>query len=374
MLYATIMAGGSGTRLWPESRRRRPKQLLTIQTDRTMIQATVDRLGELVAPQRVLIATTEALAGPIHEQLPQLPAESMVCEPCPRNTAPCIALAALRVVREDPEGVMLVLPADHVISPDAALHRAIRSGESLVEADPRRLVTLGIRPTFPSESYGYIERGEALGASADEAPPAYAVKQFREKPEAEVARQYVETGRFYWNAGIFLWKAKTVLEALGRFEPQMWAHLERIGEEAGTERFAEVLQGEFSAIEGKSIDYAVMEPASRSPGDAAGASFPVVVVEAPFDWDDVGGWRSLERLREPDEHGNVLDAARCIAHDTTGTIVRCHEADHVVGLTGVRDLIVVVTPDATLVADKANEESVRALIAALKERGWEEYL
>jgi mannose-1-phosphate guanylyltransferase len=380
VLYATIMAGGAGTRLWPESRRERPKQLLEVQPGKTMIQATVDRLGDLVEPQRVLIATTEQLAGTIHEQLSQLPPESFVCEPCPRNTAPCIALAAQRVVREDPEGTMVVLPADHVISPDDAFRRAIRSGAELVEEEPRRLVTFGIRPAHASESFGYIERDRELetgAASRDEFPAAYRVKQFHEKPEAEVAQQYLETGRFYWNAGIFLWKAKTVLDALRHFEPEMFSHLERIAEAADTDRFAEVLRREFAAIDGKSIDYAVMEPAAagRPPGDAAaGPAFEVVVIEAPFHWDDVGGWRSLERLGEPDEHGNVIDAERYINHGATGTIVRSRDPKHVVALVGVHDLIVVVTPDATLIANREDEESVREVIAELKRRGWEEHL
>jgi len=374
------MAGGAGTRLWPESRRQRPKQLLKIQADRTMIQGTIDRLADLVEPPRVLIATTEQLAGKIHEQLPQLPRESFVCEPCPRNTAPCIALAALHVLRRDPEGTMVVLPADHVISPDEAFRSTIRLGVALVEEDPRRLVTLGVRPTYASESFGYIERDQALrpsAASPDDSPPAYRVKQFHEKPRAEVARQYLETGRFYWNAGIFLWRAKTVLDALRRFEPEMSSHLERIADAFETDRFPEVLDREFAAIRGKSIDYAVMEPAAadRSTGDsAAGPGFGVVVIEAPFGWDDVGGWRSLERLRPPDEHGNVIDAVRCVHQAATGTIVRSHDPNHVVALIGVQDLIVVVTPDATLIANKENEESVREVIAELKKRGWEEHL
>jgi mannose-1-phosphate guanylyltransferase len=374
------MAGGAGTRLWPESRRERPKQLLRIQGNRTMIQATVDRLGDLVEPQRLLIATTQELGGEIHEQLSQLPRESLVCEPYPRNTAPCIALAALRVMRDDPEGTMVVLPADHVISPDEAFRTTIRLGADLVERKPQRLVTFGIRPTYPSESFGYIERDQPLQAgttSPDETTSAYRVKQFHEKPKAEVAQKYLETGRFYWNAGIFLWKAKTVLDALRRFEPEMFSHLERIADAVDTDRFSEVLDCEFAAIRGKSIDYAVMEPAAADGSTedrAAGPAFEVVVIEAPFDWDDVGGWRSLERLGQPDEYGNVIDAERYINQGASGTIVRSQDPRHVVALLGVQDLIIVVTPDATLVANKEHEESVREVIAELKRRGWEEHL
>ena len=367
MLYAVIMAGGSGTRLWPESRRDRPKQLLKIQPGRTMIQATVDRLGGLVPPARVLIATTGRLAGKIHEQLSQLPRESMLAEPCPRNTAPCIALAAIRIMREDAEATMAVMPADHVIRPEEAFQDAIRFAEALVEERPGRLVTFGIRSTYAAESFGYIERGEPVESAAsalfDNPPAAFGVKQFHEKPSAEVAKRYLAAGTFDWNAGIFLWKARTIWDALARYEPAMFQHLERIADAADTPEFPEVLEREFAQIEGESIDYAVMERAPE-----------VVVIEAPFAWDDVGSWRSLERLREPDEKGNLLDAARHLTIDVEGTIVRADDPDHVVALMGVKDLIVVVTPDATLIANKKDEESIRQVIQELKDRGWEEYL
>jgi len=366
MLYAVIMAGGSGTRLWPESRRDRPKQLLNIQPDRTMIQATVDRLGGLVPPEQVLIATTDRLAPEVQEQLSQLPRESMLAEPCPRNTAPCIALAAIRIMRENPEAAMVVMPADHVIHPENAFQNAIRFAEALVEERPQRLVTFGIRPTYAAESFGYIERGEPVesaAASFDDPPAAFAVKQFHEKPSADVADRYLAAGTFDWNAGIFLWKARTIWDALAQYEPVMFQHLKRIADAVDKPHFPEVLKREFADIEGKSIDYAVMERAPE-----------VVVIEAPFEWDDVGSWRSLERLRKPDEKGNLIDAAKHVAIDVEGTIVRADDPEHVVALMGVKDLIVIVTPDATLVANKEDEESIRQVIQQLKDRGWEEYL
>lgn len=367
MLYAVIMAGGAGTRLWPESRRDWPKQLLRIRAGRTMIQATVDRLGDLVPPGRVLIATTERLAGKIQQQLTQLPRESMLCEPCPRNTAPCIGLAAIRIMREDPGATMAVMPADHIIEQEEAFQGALRFAEALVQEQPERLVTFGIRPTYPAESFGYIEGGKPLNseasASFDNPPAVYNVKQFHEKPDAEAARRYLEAGTFSWNAGIFVWKARTIWDALARYEPKMFEHLGRIADTVDTPQFPEVLDDEFARIEGKSIDYAVME---RYP--------EVVVIEAPFDWDDVGSWRSLERLQEPDEHGNLIDAARHVAIDAEGAIVRAGDPNHVVVLMGVKDLIVIVTPDATLVAHKDNEESIRQVIEELKDRGWQQYL
>lgn len=363
MLHAVIMAGGAGTRFWPESRVNRPKQLLAMLGSRTMIQSTVDRLGELAPPDRVFVATTAHLAKPIAEQLPELPPDAMIVEPCKRDTAPCIGLAAMQIVRRDPEAVMAVMPSDHVIRPDAAFQDAIRTAAGLVDEDPTRMVTFGIRPTYPAETFGYIERGEPLTPSADGTAKAFQVKKFHEKPKADVARAYLASDSYFWNSGIFVWRAKTILDAIGRFQPEMIGHLERIADAAGSEEYDDVLAREFAAIEPISIDLGVMEHASG-----------VVMIEAPFTWDDVGSWRALERLREVDVDGNVIDAARHIGINTKDTIVRATEGDHVVVTMGVRDLIVVVTPDATLVADKHDEESIRQVTRRLEELGWRDCL
>ncbi len=365
MLYAVIMAGGSGTRLWPESRSGQPKQLLRIQGERTMLQQAVDRLGELVPPERILIATTEQLADRVYDQVSHLPREAVLAEPCPRNTAPCIGLAAIRVLREDPEGTMAVLPADQVIEPDDRFRDALRLAEALVEEDSERLITFGIRPTYPSQSFGYIEQAERLDGpvAAQSTTGVHRVARFHEKPDAETAAGYLAAGNYLWNAGIFVWKARTVMEALARYEPGVHARLASISQAVGRAEFHEVLTREFAVIDKVSIDYAVMERARK-----------VVVIEASFDWDDVGSWRALERLRPPDPRGNVLDAAKSIEINSSGTIARCQEPNHALVLVGVKDLVVVATPDATLVADKNSEESIRQVIEELKARGWTEYL
>ncbi|MEX0678506.1 MAG: mannose-1-phosphate guanylyltransferase [Pirellulales bacterium] len=380
MLHAVIMAGGSGTRFWPESRAARPKQLLRLVGQRTMIQSTVDRLGALVPPQRILIVTGAHLVDEIKNQLPQLPARAMIGEPCRRDTAPCIGLAALRIVREDPGGIMAVMPSDHVISPDEAFQEAITLAQKLVEHSTNRIVTFGIRPSYPAESFGYIERGAPFDASGDgfngeerdgtvvsddevgdQRQIVFHVRQFREKPQADVARKYVEAGTFYWNSGIFVWKAATILQALEERQPEMMNRLKTIVAAADTAGYDEVFAREFAAIAGISIDYAVMEHAAD-----------VVVVEAPFSWDDVGSWQAIARLQGSDAEGNTI-SARHLGLRTSGTIVRGGD-DHLIVTLGVSDLIVVHTPDATLVANKHDEEAIRQLVKVIADRGWHEYL
>lgn len=360
MLYAIIMAGGSGTRFWPVSRNVRPKQVLDLAGHRSMIQATVDRLGQLTSAERTLVVTNRRLVGEICRQLPDLPAASVIGEPCKRDTAPCIGLAAALVARDDPEALMAVMPADHVIEPTAEFQRAIRHAASLVEQQPSRIVTFGIRPSYPAESFGYIERGESVQVPGD-SPPTYRVQRFREKPSAAVAEEYLAAGNFYWNSGIFVWKAQTILEALTKYEPEMTAHLHTIAEAAGTSDFEAVLDREFEAISGKSIDYAVMEHYED-----------VVVVESPFQWDDVGSWQSLARLRGSDENGNTV-AGQHLGIRTNNTIIR-GDAGHLIVTIGLDDCIVVHTPDATLVARKDQEEAVREVVKQLQEKGWTGYL
>ena len=365
MLHAVIMAGGSGTRFWPESRDARPKQLLRLFGERTMIQATVDRLAALAPPERILVVTNEQLVGEIRKQLPRLPAAALVGEPCRRDTAPCIGLAALMILREDPDGVMAVMPADHVISPDDVFAGAIHQAVRLVEDAPERLITFGIRPTYPAESFGYIERGAELPqgkeSATGRAAPIYHVMRFREKPQADVAREYVEAGSFYWNSGIFVWKAATIVDERAARQAEMVARLRTIAEAVGSKNYPKVFAREFGAIKGISIDYAVMEQARD-----------VLVVEAPFAWDDVGSWQAIARLERAGADGNTV-LGRHLGIDTTGTIIRTSE-DHLVATLGVSELIIVHTPDATLVANKHDEESIRQLVKLIGERGWQQYL
>jgi len=359
MLHAIIMAGGAGTRFWPASTKEIPKQLLDLASSRTMIQETVDRLGDLAPAERTMIVTNRRLETSIREQLPDLPADSVVGEPCKRDTAPCVGLAAILVAHQDPDAVMIVMPADHVIRPEAKFRSAVEYAASLLEEDPTRIVTFGIRPTYPAASYGYIERGEVLPGS--DRLLTFQIKDFHEKPSVEVAQEYLDRGGFYWNAGIFVWRAQTILDALKKFEPEMHDRLMTIAGSIGTPEYAKTLEQEFSAIEGKSIDYAVMEHYENR-----------LIVEASFEWDDVGNWSSLARLNEPDEEGNIV-IGRHVGYHTVNSIIRGH-GEHLVATLGMKNCIIVHTPQATLVANREDEESIRQLVSLIEQRGWSHYL
>jgi mannose-1-phosphate guanylyltransferase len=360
MLHAIVMAGGSGTRFWPASRAALPKQLLPLAGDRTLLEDTAARLDGLVPADRILVVTSARLLDAARRQLPQVPASGLVGEPCKRDTAPCIGLAALLVSRHDPDATMAVMPSDHVIRPSETFRAAIRQAAAIVEAAPGRLVTFGIRPTYPAEGFGYIQQGEPLAVGRGDAP-AHTVARFREKPPASVARDYLAAGTYLWNAGIFVWKAKTILAALAERQPEMLQRLERIAAAWDTPRRDDVFAAEFAAIKGISIDYAVLEHATD-----------VAVIEAPFTWDDLGGWSAVARQRGADEQGNTI-VGRHLGIDSTGTIVHAGDG-HLVVTMGLVDMLVVHTPDATLVAERTHEEAVRKVVAELEARGWNEYL
>lgn len=324
-----------------------------------MLQTTLDRLSGLVSNQHVLVATNSQLVDSVVSQLPDLPIEHIIGEPVKRDTAPCIGVAASLVQAADKDGIMIVMPSDHVIEPRSEFHRAIQAGVKLIEQDPQRIVTFGIRPTYAAESFGYIERGEPLEGSSGVA--AFEVQRFREKPKKELAEEFFRAGSFYWNSGIFLWSAKTILGALQSYEPAMYQHIEKIAQAIGTPNFQKKFVEHFSAIEGKSIDYAVME---RHP--------KVAVIEAPFQWDDVGSWQAMSRLLKPDSNGNAVEGP-FLGIDSKNLIVRS-EPDHLVVTIGMQDVIVVHTKDATLVAPKQEEERVREVVKQLQELGLREYL
>jgi mannose-1-phosphate guanylyltransferase len=359
MLYAVVMAGGSGTRFWPMSRRSRPKHLLALLGSSSLLQQTIQRVTPWMPPERILVITGADHAVAVRSQLPELPERSVIAEPMRRDTAPCIGLAAELLCSADPNATMLVLPADHVIASNEQFRKTIDVAESLVQENSRRLVTLGIKPDRPATGYGYIQRGKPL--ERHDGWPVYAVSRFREKPDQETARKYVESGEFYWNSGVFVWSARAVLEEILRTRPAMFEALDRIGRAWNTPSGESTLTHEYERMQAISIDYAVLE---SSPN--------VVVVEAIFQWDDVGSWGAVERLNGSGTGSNTIQGLHC-GVDTTSSIVLT-DPDHLVATIGVENLIVVQCGKSTLVAHKSREESVRQLVDQLRQRGLEGFL
>lgn len=369
MLHAVILAGGSGTRLWPESRQSKAKQFLCFESNRSMIQSTADRLTRLVSERQLWALTTAAMSEQIQVSLPDLPVSQVIAEPAARNTAPCIGLAAIKLLKVDPDATMIVLPSDHVIQPDEVFCDTLQFAADLVEEDANRLITLGIKPTFPSTSYGYIQRNGQLytpiSAKWTKLTAAYNVVRFHEKPNIEKATEFLATEQFAWNAGIFVWKAKTIFDLLCRFEPEIGGLLEKILPTIGTPEEQLTIEKNFPLMKKISIDYAVLERAES-----------IIVLESTFSWDDVGTWCSLDRLYSDrrDENGNLAVGAKILTVDSKNCIVRSDDPGHLFALLGTEDLIVVHADKATLIARKDHEESVREIIERLKENRWDDYL
>lgn len=357
MLHAVIMAGGSGTRFWPQSRKQMPKQLLKLAGNRTMIQQTLDRCDGMIDTANSWVVTNAVQVAKTQEQLPELPSQNVLTEPEARNTAPCVGLAAVHALHRDPDAIMFIMPADHVISPIETFQTAARKAVSVVEADPSRLVLFGVTPDFPSTGYGYIERGETVtGAEA-----VFEVQSFREKPELALAQQYVDSGNFYWNCGIFCWKAATILNQLKQHEPDTYDRLQIVKAAIDSDSYDAVLAEQFPQMNSISIDCAVLERASG-----------VTVLEAPYNWDDVGSWLAVPRLAGTDDSGNTIDGT-VVDLDTKNCIVRTTD-NHLVATLGVEDLIIVHTEDATLVAHRDDSERIKQILEELKRKGKDTYL
>jgi mannose-1-phosphate guanylyltransferase len=337
----------------------KPKQFLTLVGNRSLLQQALERIEVLTPPERTWIITGASYCAETARQLPSLPAQRIVGEPCGRDTAACIGLGAALVARDDPDGVMLVMPADHVIEPAQEFRRAALVAEQLVKDNPAALVTFGIKPTFAATGYGYIERGAELAKRQGIA--VHRVGSFREKPHIELAEQYAASGKHFWNSGIFVWSAATILNELRKNQPALAAAVERIAAAWETPRQQEVLTKEYAGLGRISIDYAVMEKAAE-----------VLVVEAPFQWDDVGSWLAIERRHPQDAHDNTVLGTH-LGIDTHHCVI-AGDKDKLIATLGVSDLIIIQDGDAILVAHREEEGNIKKIVEELKKRGQEKYL
>lgn len=347
--FAVIMAGGSGTRFWPLSRRDRPKQLLPLGVgEEALLAATARRAAKLIAPERIFVVTSDRLAEPIAAMLPEVPRENVLAEPVGRNTAPCVAWAAAHVQRIQPEGVLAVLPADHHIGDEEAFVEVL--SRALGAAAGGDMVTIGVQPSRPETGYGYIELGEPIAEGVHRA------RRFVEKPNRQRAEQFLAAGNFLWNSGMFFFRADVIRDAVRRHLPGLGEAIDAFDEAAKGGDEAKVVAERYADLPAVSIDHGVMEKAER-----------VAVVPGDFGWSDLGSWTTAWELAERDAADNALPP-EAVAVETSGCYARAPEGK-LVALVGVRDLVIVDTEDALLVVPRARAQDVRAVVDALEKRG-----
>ncbi len=348
--FVVIMAGGRGERFWPQSRLHRPKHLLPIVGDKPMLTQTVERLDGFVPPENIFIITNREQREAVLSVCPSVPAENVVSEPVGRDTAAAVGLAMVLVRGRDPDASLAMLPADHVIRDRDGFQTVLETAFSAAEREPV-LVTIGISPTEPATGYGYIHRGDE--AMEIDGRSVYRVRAFVEKPNLETAKRYLDSGDYFWNAGMFVWTAASIARALEEHTPGLYQGLEEIrdGLDGGRELDA-VLEEVFPGLDKISIDYAVMEKAEN-----------VMTVESEFDWDDVGSWPAVARHFEPDERGNTLRGAVRVTGGEDNIVIS--DSDHLVAVCGADDLIVVHTGDATLVCPKDKAQDIKKLVKEL---------
>ncbi len=356
--YPVILAGGRGTRFWPLSRKRRAKQLLALDGKHTMIQQTVARLAPMAAPSRFRIITNEDLRSAIARQLPKISARQIVAEPAGRNTAPAIGLAAFLLLRHDPDAVLGLFPSDHVIA-DTAEYRATLNRGIEIAAAGENIVVLGIRPTRPETGYGYIEAGEL------DRDGSLRVRRFTEKPDLATARQFVEAGNYFWNSGMFLWRADTVANALREHLPNTAPLLEKIAAAYGTRKFADTFRKLYPKCENISVDYAILEPRSAKGENQAN----IFCIPSDFGWNDLGSWTALHEhhlSKAKPAGGSPVSTSGSFALNATNNYV--HVPGKFVALVGVSNLIIVETEDALLVTRLDQSQDVGKVVKHLDEK------
>ena len=358
MISVVIMAGGQGERFWPKSRTNLPKQFLSLTNDgKSMIQHTEERLEGLVELENVYVVTNKLYEDLIVEHIPNLPLENIIIEPEAKNTAPCIGLAAIYIAKKNPESKMIVLPSDHLIKFNEIFLDTLRSALEVVE-DDGNIVTIGITPNYPETGYGYINFKK--GVSPHEITNAYEVLRFVEKPDLERAKQYLTSGEYLWNSGMFIWKVSTILKCFEDLLPEIYTGLKEIEDTISTDKYSDTLIKVFSEIPSESIDYGIMEKANN-----------IYVIPGNFGWDDVGSWLSLERINNTNQDGNII-SGNVVTVKTKNSIIQ--GSKKLIATIGLEDIIIVDTDDALLICNKDNTQEVKEVIANLKASNKTEYL
>jgi mannose-1-phosphate guanylyltransferase len=343
-----IMAGGSGTRLWPMSRGETPKQLIPLFQGKSLLQIAVERLDGTIIPSRCWVCTGQQHCSAICEALPNFAPSQLIGEPEGRDTLNAVGFTAIVLSKQDPDAIFAVLTADHIIRPQEEFARCLDNGFSLVEEDPSRLVTFGISPTFAATGYGYVELGESIGEGA------HACNRFVEKPDLATAEKYVSSGNFAWNSGMFVFHCKTVIDALVRMQPESAAGLALIGEAWGTPQQQAVLERVYPTLPKISVDYGMMEPAVHD------GAVSICTVPMQVEWLDVGSWSSYGETLKPDGHGNRSDTAS-LTLDCNRTLAVSDDPSHTISMIGCDDLIVIHTKDATLVFPESEAQRVKEM-------------
>jgi len=356
-MYAVIMAGGVGTRFWPRSRNRRPKQLLNILDDQTMIQATVNRLNDFVSKDQICVVSTGPQMEEISKQLPFLKEENLIIEPKGKNTAPCIGLSAVFLKHRDPDAVMAVLPADHRIQDKQKFQQVLSAAEETA-SKLDCLVTIGIHPTYPSTGYGYIQVNGKVDAI--NGVDVFKVKTFAEKPDLVTAERFLKSKDFLWNSGMFVWKATAILREIEEALPELYDGLKEIEKYLGTKSQDEVIKTVYCQIKSISIDYGVMEQSEN-----------VYVLKGEFDWNDVGSWEEIYKISPHDKNDNVIFGEH-FTRDTSGCLI--DSPKRFIATLGLEDLIIIDTDDALLVCRKDLAQNVKDLVDAMKRKNLDQYL